>query len=102
MKGRHTVKQLKVTPYGLLGPRLDLLVGRKAGTFQFDDEVIRSEIVDRYRNTMLGVTGGVGIELYFLPLPLLVEVRQTVDLTASVPESNDSGDTIAGLKNRTW
>lgn len=49
MKGKYTWEQLQVAPYGLVGPRLDVLVGRKVGTFRFDNEAIRSEIVDRCR-----------------------------------------------------
>lgn len=102
LEGKYAMERLQLAPYVRLGPRIDVLLGREAGSFQINNEEIRSQIVDRYRTVIYGITGGVGIEFGFLPLPVSVELRRNVDITASVPDRGDAGDIVAGLKNRTW
>lgn len=73
--------------YALAGPRLDVLVGREAGVFEYESapvDQLKSEIADVYTSPILGVTAGVGVSTnHLLPVRLLVEGRWALDVTES-------------------
>ena len=76
-------------PYALLGPRVDVLVGRAPGSIRFvsesrEGERYTSELAESYASTALGGSAAVGLlstELF--ALPVLVELRLDADVTDS-------------------
>jgi hypothetical protein len=73
--------------YALAGPRLDVLIGREAGVFEYQSAPIdesESEVVSAYTSPVLGATVGVGVSTSdVLPVHLLVEARWAPDVTES-------------------
>ena len=53
--------------YLFAGPRLDVLVGRRRGTFAFSTVSFGSSIADYYRSPAFGGTVGIGTVLHRLP-----------------------------------
>lgn len=79
--------------YALAGPRLDLLLNEKL-LFSGDEESVRFNI-EEHESTVWGYDVGVGVRLgTVLPVPLLVEVRYSGDLT-------DAYDGLAGRPDPT-
>jgi hypothetical protein len=73
--------------YALAGPRLDVLIGREPGVFEYESAPIdqrESEVVSAYRSPVLGATLGVGASTSeVLPGTLMVEARWAPDVTES-------------------
>lgn len=86
-KASYRFEETPFTLYAMLGPRVDLMVGRQSGTFDFEDESISSSLTDRYDRTTFGMSGGVGLEIDLSEdIALTLEARQHRDVTASVEE----------------
>jgi len=75
-----------VTAYVLLGPRIDVLVGRESGTFSFPDEEVPADLADRYSTITLGASGGVGIGVDVGEVMITAEALAHGDITAPVDE----------------
>jgi len=90
------------TIYAMLGPRLDIMVGRESGAFQFEDETVPSSLAERYDQAAVGISGGVGLQIDLSKgIALTLEARQHRDVTASVEEGGTQFvDTTTGdLRN---
>ena len=75
------------TLYALAGPRLDILLSRDAGTFEFSSSTFESQVADAYGSPAVGGIVGVGIATTnLLPARLLLEGRYELDLTDSFVE----------------
>jgi hypothetical protein len=75
-----------ISPYLIAGPRVDFLVNREAGEFDFvignSKVTLASELNEIFDDRDLGGTIGLGFNAQkFLPLPLLVEGRYNFDFT---------------------
>ena len=86
-----------VSPYFLLGPRADFLLG-----FKSDEDIFKS-VYDEFNRTGFGGTAGIGLETErFLPVPCQVEFRYNFDLKDSfdntiVKVSNNAFDFWFGV-----
>jgi len=73
--------------YAMAGPRLDVLIGREAGVFEFQSapiDQLESDVVSGYTSPVLGATVGFGASTSkLLPGQLLVEARWALDVTES-------------------
>ena len=70
--------------YAMAGPRLDVLLGREPGVFEFSSITIESIIADAYGSPAVGMTIGVGVSTTGLfPAGLLLEGRYEFDFTDS-------------------
>ncbi len=68
--------------YGLLGPRADLLIGRRFGARDIDFRFSDLEASDRHPDFILGYVVGFGMDFGgVLPVPLLFEFRYNGDIT---------------------
>lgn len=87
--------------YVLLGPRVDLLVGRRGGTFVFREKEVRARLADRYDRVSFGASGGIGVELGIGDVGLTLELLQHRDIVAPVDEGSTStyDYTSAPLRN---
>lgn len=75
------------TLYALAGPRLDILLSRDAGTFEFSSGTFESQVADAYGSPAVGGTVGVGITTTnLLPARLLLGGRYELDFTDSFVE----------------
>ena len=89
-----------VTAYVLLGPRIDVLVGRESGTFSFPDEEVPADLADRYSTITLGASGGVGIGVNIGGVMITAEALQHRDITAPVDEGGTRTSlTLGPLRN---
>lgn len=83
-KVRHFGEE-KATGYALVGPRLEVLVHRDAGTLRTSDETYQSRIADNYDRWTVGGTIGLGIEVEdMLPETILLDAYYDFDLTNSL------------------
>lgn len=73
--------------YAMAGPRLDVLIGREPGVFEYQSAPIdesKSDVVSAYTSPVLGATVGLGVSTSkVLPGQLLVEARWAPDVTES-------------------
>lgn len=73
--------------YAMAGPRLEVLIGREPGVFEYQSAPIdeyESEVVSAYTTPVLGATVGLGVSTSkVLPGQLLVEARWAPDVTES-------------------
>ena len=92
--------------YALAGPRLDVLVGREAGVFEFESapvDQVKSDLASIYTSPVLGATFGLGVSTSKgLPLRLMLEARWALDVTESstgVPRDvrNNAGMVMIGI-----
>lgn len=103
-KLKHDFTALRL--YALAGPRLDVLVGREAGVFEFQSapvDEVESELASLYTSPVLGATVGLGVSTSkVLPAQLMVEARWALDVTesfAGVPRDvrNNAGMLMIGV-----
>lgn len=90
-----------VHAYVLLGPRVEVLVGRSSGTFSVRDEEMPAGVADRYDTVTLGASGGVGIGVDVGDVTITAEALQHRDITPSVEEGGTSRAnlTLGPLRN---
>ena len=93
------------SPYVLAGPRLDALVGRRPGTFEYSVGPSESQDAGLYDSPAFGGTVGAGAVLHRLPVPVLVEARFNLDVTDSMPGiprdvRNNAFDLLIGIRLR--
>ena len=93
------------SPYIFAGPRLDVLAGRRSGTFEFSTLSVDSSIADYYHSPAFGGTVGIGTVLHRLPVPVFMEARLNLDVTdsmAGVPRDlrNNAVDLLIGIRLR--
>jgi hypothetical protein len=83
-----------ITVYALLGPRVDLLVEHGTETSSsfdlFYDGAVAGDLADRYDETTLGASGGIGVAIELGEMDLTVEVLQHRDLTPPVDRGGAS------------
>lgn len=73
-------------PYAMAGPRIDALMNREAGQFEWVGGSAESELASLYESTALGATVAAGVEVRRgLPFSVSVEGRYEHDLTDSTP-----------------
>ena len=76
-----------IVPYAVVGPRIDALVNREAGHFEWSGGSEESELASLYESTALGATVGAGVEVRRgLPFSLSAEGRYEHDVTDSAPD----------------
>lgn len=91
--GTMSVPVLGGRPYLIAGPRLDVLVNRAPGAFEFgasevegifEDVILESELAESFESPAFGVTVGAGVALpRVLPARLSLEARYDRDITDS-------------------
>jgi hypothetical protein len=91
-----------ISPYMIAGPRLDILVSRKAGTFHFELGSLKSSFAELYESPAFGGIVGVGIDTGdLLAVPILLEARYNLDVTDSLTGgfemSNNAFDILLGV-----
>ncbi|MGH7601381.1 MAG: porin family protein [bacterium] len=101
-------RKLAISPYLIAGPRVDFLVNREVGEFDFvigNSKVsVESELSKIVDDRALGGTVGLGFNAQkFLPLPLLVEGRYNFDFTDNsksppLQGKNNSFDVWLGIE----
>lgn len=85
-KVRHV--DAKATGYLLAGPRLDLLIHRKAGRWGLPDRTLDSPMAAGFRSWAAGGVVGAGVEIEgLLPTVLIAELRYSLDVTDSMRRS---------------
>ena len=83
--------------YALYGHRLDILVGRNSGAFEFSEGTVESEIAGLYESTVFGGAIGIGMETNQLPTRLFIESRYDIDFTDSF-----GSDTSRSVRNNAF
>jgi hypothetical protein len=92
-----------VSPYVIAGPRLDILMSRTAGTFDFEIGSVESPFADLYESPAFGGIVGAGVDTGdLLAVPILLEVRYDFDVTDSLTGgfemSHNAFDILVGLR----
>jgi len=83
-----------VTLTALLGPRLDVLIGRRSGTFSFSDGDRPAGLADRYDRVTIGASGGLGIAVDAGAVTVTGELLQHRDITAPVDQGSTGRGTL--------
>lgn len=101
-KASYSFEEIPLALYAKLGPRFDLMIGSKSGTFDFEDGDVSADLDERYDQTALGLAGGIGLQLNVSErIALTLEARQHRDVTASVEEGGTSrvNTTVGNMRN---
>ena len=102
VKARYSFDEIPLALHATLGPRVDLMIGSEGGTFDFADGDVSADLDDRYDQTVIGLTGGIGLQFNVSErIALTLGVRQHRDLTASVEEGGTSrvDTTVGDMRN---
>lgn len=95
--GKATLQLGSLSPYVLVGPRVDFFLGYESDLNSF------STLFEKYGRTAFGATVGIGIQAdSILPLPVVIEARYNLDIKKSfdngvVKASNNSVDLWLGV-----
>ena len=81
--------QSNISPYISLGPRLDFLVSKENGVYNFSSVSVKSEMLNFYNDFTYGASASVGTEITdLIPAVITVEARYNLDFNDSSNNSN--------------